>query len=104
LSRDLFLLSRQFEILQLPKDKKYLLKYFDTPVQEAFLKYFMIFQEYKNFTDHTGMAVQPHYLKSLLEKLQIIEKAHKEAKSNLDMAGVLQIEKGKFKFNKHRSK
>lgn len=104
MNRDLLLLARQFESYQLPKEKKYLLKYFDSPVQQAFLKYFLIFHEYKNFTDHTGIAVQPHWLKNLCEKLHILEKAHKEAKQNLDMAGVLQIEKGKFKFNKHRSK
>ena len=96
LNRDLLLLARQFESYQLPKEKKYLLKYFDSPVQQAFLKYFLIFHEYKNFTDHTGIAVQPHWLKNLCEKLHILEKAHKEAKQNLDMAGVLQIEKGKF--------
>ena len=104
MSRDLLLLSREFETYQLPKDKKYLLKYFDSPVQESFLKYFFVFNDFVNFTDHTGISVQPKWLRNLHEKLQIIEKAHKEAKANMDMPGLLQIEKGKFKFNKHRPK
>jgi len=104
LNRDLLLLSREFDNYQLLKEKKYLLNYFDSVIQEAFLKYYFVFHDFKNFTDHTGISVQPKWLKNLHEKLQIIEKAHKEAKLNFDMAGVLEIENGNYKFNKHRSK
>lgn len=104
MSRDLLLLSREFDNYQIPKDKKYLLNYFDSQIQEAFLKYYFVFQDYKNFTDHTGISAQKKWLQNLHEKLQIIEKAHKQAKSNFDMSGVLEIETGNFKFNKHRSK
>lgn len=101
---DLLLLSREFENYQLPKEKKYLLNYFDSGIQEAFLKYYFVFHDFKNFTDHTGISVQPKWLRNIHEKLQIIEEAHKQAKSNFDMALVLEIESGNFKFNKHRDK
>ncbi len=104
MSRDLFLLGRQFDFYELPKEKKYLLNYFDTPIQEAFLKYFFVFGDYKNFTDHTGNVVQMRWLKVLHEKLITIEKAHKEARANMDMAGLVDIEKGKLKFSKKSSK
>ena len=102
--RDLILLSRKFETYDLPKEKKYLLTYFDSELQLAFIKYYFVFGEYTNFTDHTGFAVQKKWLDNLYEKLLIIENAHKKAKSEFDMKGVLAIEKGKFKFMKHKSK
>lgn len=104
LNLDLLLLSRQFETVELPKEKKYLLRYFDNPVQEAFLKYFFVFDNYINFCDHTGYVVQKKWLKHLHEKLKTIEKAHKDARSNFDMAGLVEIEKGEFKFSRHLPK
>lgn len=99
--RDLLLLARKFETYELPKDKKYLLNYFDNELQEAFLKYFFVFKDYDNFIDHTGIFVQKKWLDSLYKKLLSIEQAHKDAKSNFDMSGLLAIERGKFKFTRH---
>lgn len=101
---DLLLLSREFENYQFPKEKKYLLNYFESGIQEAFLKYYFVFHDFKNFTDHTGISVQPKWLRNIHEKLRIIEEAHKQAKANFDMTLVLEIESGNFKFNKHRAK
>ena len=95
---DLKLISFQLEIVELPKEKKYLLKYFDTPIQIAFLKYIHVFGDYKNFTDHTGLSCQFKWLKSLYDKLRKIEKMHKEAKSNMDLETLERIETGKQRF------
>lgn len=98
--RDLSFISKEFETFEFPKGKKYLLKYFDTALQEAFLKYVFVFGNYDNFVDHTGLSCQPHWLKNLYNKLKQIESLHKEAKSILseeNMKRLAQIESGKFK-------
>lgn len=94
---DLKLISLQLESVELPKEKKYLLKYFDTPLQIAFLKYFHVFGDYANFVDHTGISCQLKWLKTLHSKLQRIEKMHKEARSNMDLETLAKIESGKQK-------
>ena len=103
LENDLKLLARQWENFEIPKDKKYLLKYFDTDLQVIFLKYYLIFGDYKNFVDHTGFKCGEIWLDFLCKKLQIILKAHKDAKTNPDMElgmkEVSVIQSGKFKFS-----
>lgn len=99
-TRDMSFISREFETFELPKEKKYLLKYFDTVLQEAFLKYVFVFGDYDNFVDHTGLACQPRWLKNLYNKLKRLESAHKEARSSFSEEGMkrlAQIESGKFK-------
>ena len=100
-TRDLSLISREFENLEFPKEKRYLLKYFGTVLQVAFLKYFFVFGEYDNFydnfVDHTGLSCRPKWLKELNQKLRKLEAAHKEAKLNMDMETLAKIEMGKFK-------
>lgn len=96
---DLQLVGRYFEN-ELPKEKRYLLKYFRSELQSAFLHYYHIFNDYDNFVDHTGMYCQKRWLVVLLEKLKILEKIHKEAKEGMDFTLLAQIEKGKYKLSK----
>lgn len=98
--RDLNFLSRDFENLEIPKDKKYLLNYFRKEVQQAFLKYFFVFGDYSNFVDHTGHYCQQRWLKILHQKLIDLESIHNDAKKNLDFSLLTKIESGKFKFKK----
>lgn len=94
---DLLFLSRQFESLDLPKEKRYLLRYFDTPLQTAFLKYVLVFGDYANFVDHTGLVCQPRWMASLYNKLTQLEALHREARANMDMTLLATIESGKYK-------
>jgi hypothetical protein len=96
-THDLKFISKQFEYFELPKEKKYLLKYFDTVLQETFLKYVFVFGDYKNFTDHTGFYIRPRWQKVLYNKLIRLEAAQKEARKNMDMQLLAKIETGKFK-------
>lgn len=102
LKRDLIYVGGLYEN-SLPKEKKYLLKYFKTRIQDMFLRYYHAFGNFDNFTDHTGFMCQKRWLISLHQKLIRIEAAHKEAKTNLDSAKVAEIESGKFKFRKDSS-
>ena len=97
LIRDLSFIAREFETLELPKEKRYLLKYFDTVLQEAFLKYVFVFGDYENFVDHTGFVCRPHWLKNLYIKLNILEALHKKARADMDMKTLAKIETGRYK-------
>lgn len=100
MQRDLDFIGKKFETVELPKEKRYLLKYFDTELQEAFVKYVHVFGSYDNFTDHTGIPCQPRWLKTLYNKLQRLESLHREAKSSLSedaLKTVALIESGKYK-------
>lgn len=96
---DLKMISGDFEKYHIPKDKKYLLKYFKTDTQLAFLKYILVFKNYENFTDHTGRWCRPKYLKALNERFLAIQAAHNEAKFNFDLTYLAKIESGKLKFS-----
>jgi hypothetical protein len=98
LNRDWLFLSRQYETYQLPREKLYLLKYFDSPIQEAFLKYFFLFGDTENFLDHTGFYCQERWVKLLHKKLRILETANAKARAEVDLAGLVVIETGKFKY------
>jgi len=95
LQRDLIFLAGDFSFV--PKGKRYLLKYFKTKIQRAFLSYFFIFGEYTNFVDHTGFYCQKRYMKMLHERLLSIEVAHKIAKQNVDLSNLALIESGKIR-------
>lgn len=97
MTKDLAFISQKFATYQLSKDKLYLLKYFKSPIQEAFLKYFFVFGEYDNFVDHTGFYCQKRWLQLLLERMQTLERLRKEAKSGFDLELLARIESGKLK-------
>lgn len=98
--RDLDFLSKEFERSDIPKEKRYLLKYFRKDIQQSFLKYYFIFGDYTNFVDHTGLYCQSRWLKILHQKLIDLENVHTTAKSNIDLELLSRIESGRFKFNK----
>lgn len=96
--KDLLFLSQEYESFVIPKNKKYLLKYFSTDLQEAFLKYLLVFGDYDNFVEHTGLACQLRWMKTLKDKFDNLEAAHAQAKKDMDMTKLAEIERGKFKF------
>lgn len=98
--RDLDFLARRFETVELPKEKKYLLRYFDTPLQTAFVKYVHVFGDFTNFVDHTGLPCRTYWLQKLYNRLQHLEAAHREARANMDMTALAHIESGKYKCGK----
>jgi len=98
--RDLDFLARRFETIELPKEKRYLLRYFDTSLQTAFLKYVQVFGDYANFVDHTGLSCRMYWLQKLYNRLQRLEAVHREARANMDMTTLAHIESGKYKCGK----
>lgn len=91
---DAYFISGDFFDQPVPREKEYLLKYFDTKIQRQFVRYFLLFRSARNFTDHTGLFVQPIWLRRLRRKLTALEDLHRKAKADFNTALVAMIESG----------
>lgn len=98
---DLMFVSGDFFERLVHREKEYLFKYFDTKLQRQFVRYFLLFRSPRNFTDHTGLRVQPLWLRKLRKKLSLLEIAHTTAKKAFDTETVALLEQGKYRAKKH---
>ncbi len=99
MTSDLEFIAGSFADYQLPAGSRYLLKYFTTAVQVAFLRYYLVFGESKNFTDHTGHYCSKSLLQRLERRFNHLTTAHSEAKLSLteeSLAKLQLIESGKY--------
>lgn len=83
------------------REKEYLFKYFTGKLQRQFIRYFLLFRSPRNFTDHTGLRVQPLWLRKLRKKLDALETAHATAKKAFDTEKIALLEQGKYRAKKH---
>lgn len=96
---DLWLLSCGWIDQEIPKDKRYLLKYFTTALQFAFLKYFLLTGSRKNFIDHTGWYCGERLLLKFEERYHTLTKLYETSKMSLTEEGmetVFRIEAGEM--------
>jgi hypothetical protein len=101
--RDANFLSGKFFDLDIPKEKRYLLKYFRNDLQRAFLRYYLVFGEVWNFTDHTGYYCSKRLAFRLANRYKRLTKLHQEAKISLDEDGieiVELLERGKYRLTR----
>lgn len=101
--RDLLFLSGCFFDFEVPKDCRYLLHYFATDIRLAFLRYYMVFRETRNFTDHTGVACSRRFVKRMRREYERLTTAYGSAKASLSEDGLhtLQLlERGKLALTK----
>lgn len=78
--RDLDFISGEFFDHEIPRDKQYLLKYFTTDVQVAFLRYALVFEDTKLFKEHTGHYCSDRLKFRFLARFRHLTKLHDEAK------------------------
>lgn len=97
MSNDLNLISGDFLELDLPKEKQYLFKYFDTDIQVQFVRYYYVFGNVDRFVEHTGFFCVKRYLRELIEKYNKLVEIYDKAKESADLEIVAQIQMGKFK-------
>lgn len=100
---DLGFVSGSFFDCEVPKNKRYLLKYFKTSIQLAFLRYYLVFGEHRNFVDHTGYCCSRRVLWHLQARYRYLVKTYEEAKVALtedSMNTIHLIEMGKFPLTK----
>ena len=94
----LFISGRLLET-EIPKEKRYLLKYFRTSVRRTFLKYYLVVRNTDRFTNHTGVPCDKASLWKMVKRFHYLEEQHARAKSNLDFELLAKIETGKFRSN-----
>jgi len=85
-----------------PKEKLYLLKYFRTAIQRAFLLYYLQYGDCSHFVEHTGQRCTKRWLIAMRLKLEKIEAVHAIAKKNFDLDALTNIENGKYKWRKDK--
>lgn len=96
-SRDLQFLSGRFRDAELPPEKQYLFRYFTTEIQRYFVRYYLTFGEFTNFTDHTGFACSRRWMEILRDRILALEEAKREARKNIDLERLAEIESGRYK-------
>lgn len=97
--RDLDFISGRFFDYEIPKERKYLLKYFTTDLQIAFLRYYLVFYDTLNFVDHTGYYCSRRLLWKFQTRFLYLNDTYDKAKKSLTEEGmrvVDEIESGKF--------
>jgi hypothetical protein len=102
-TRDLDLISGEFFEFEIPKEKKYLLKYFTSKLQVSFLRYYMIFGSYKNFINHTGFKCNESLLERFERRYRQLTAVYDKAKTSMTEEGLKTldlIESGKFNLTK----
>jgi hypothetical protein len=84
--RDLKFISGDFFHTEIPRDKLYLNKYFTTPIQQAFLKYYLVFGEWSCFVEHTGMHCLKPYMRTQEKRFHWIQALHRKAKDHVSIS------------------
>lgn len=94
-----FIAGKIFDI-ELPKEKRYLWKYFHSKMKRAFVKYYLIHNSYYRFRQHTGYYCCKRWIMYVKVKLRKLLIAHEEAKKKAlegDFGPLAEIEAGKYK-------
>lgn len=96
--KELAFIAGSFFNFEIPFDKNYLFRYFRTPLEKQFLRYYFCFGEIDLFVEHTGCYCQKRWLKILKKRLDKVLATHENLKSNFEIEKLMELEKGKYKF------
>ena len=96
MKKDLALIAGNFLDFPIEKNKRYLLKYFTSKIQQQFVRYRLVFEESKNFVNHTGLFCQKRWLQTMESRFLALESALHCARMVGDMDRIAKIESGKF--------
>jgi hypothetical protein len=91
-----FLAGLFFEY-DIPREKQFLLKYFRSPLEKQFVKYYLCFGEIDNFVDHTGFFCQKRWLRILKKRIDKIMSVHEIYKKNFELDKLRELENGRYK-------
>jgi hypothetical protein len=93
-----FLAGRFLREDSLPKNKRYLYKYFTTEPVRALVRYFLLFGEStRRFTQHTGHVSSRRWMRIIKFRIKKLEAMREQARADKDTALLAQIESGKLK-------
>lgn len=96
---DELLISGDLFDYSFPKEKSYLMKYFKTDVQRHFISYLLLFGDYGNYVDHTGVACKKRYMQFMYSQYKKIEEARDKARAEFDIELLAKIDSGDFSIN-----
>lgn len=91
-----FLAGLFFEY-DIPREKQFLLKYFRSPLEKQFVRYYLCFGEMDNFVDHTGFFCQKRWLRILKKRIDKIMSVHENYKNNFELDKLREMESGRYK-------
>jgi len=100
LEYDCLFLGMRFLELEIPKEKRFLLKYFTTSIQNTFIKYLIFFGDSENFCDHTGFRCQKRWLNDLTERYNDLIYLYDKAKKDMDLELLTKLDSGKLALDK----
>ena len=83
----------------IPQESLWMSKYFNTPIRESFLRYFLHFKSVVHFHEHTGFSCTVRYRKKMKSELVHLIEQHSTAKNNGDFEKVAEIEMGNYKLS-----
>lgn len=95
--KDALFLAGVFFDYDIPREKQFLLKYFRSPLENRFVRYYLCFGEIDNFVDHTGFFCQKRWLLILKKRIEKIICAHETYKNNFELDKLREIENGCYK-------
>ena len=92
-------LAGLFFDFDIPRDKQFLLKYFRSPLENQFVRYYLCLGEIDNFVDHTGFFCQKRWLRILKKRIDNLLLAHDKYKKECNLDKLMEIEIGDYKLN-----
>jgi hypothetical protein len=102
MQNDLDFISGVFFDREIPNDKRYLLKYFTSDLDIAFLRYYLVFGTAKNFTDHTGLYCHYQQVDRYVRRFKKLTSEYEKARKSLTeeaLECIHKIESGNFKLD-----
>lgn len=99
MTRDLLFVSGSFFEQEIPKDKLFLLKYYTTPVQVAWLRYFFAFGDTKCFSDHSGQPMTKRYNRRMRRRYKHLVALEQDARLNMDFTKHWEVTSGGVKID-----
>jgi hypothetical protein len=91
-------LAGVFFDFEVPKEKSFLFKYFRSPLEQQFVRYYLCFGEIEFFTEHTGHFCQKRWLKILKNRFDEINSLHDKYKADMELELLEKLEKGRYEF------
>jgi hypothetical protein len=91
-----FLAGLFFEY-DIPREKQFLLRYFRSPLEKQFVRYYLCFGEIDNFVDHTGFFCQKRWLRILKKRIDKIMSVHENYKKSFELDKLREMENGRYK-------
>lgn len=96
--KEAIFLAGLFFDYDIPRDKMFLLKYFRSPLENQFIKYYLCLGEIDHFVDHTGYFCQKKWLIILKKRIDKLIFYYNKYKQEGDLYKLYEIENGKFNY------